>query len=166
MTDYVATGAETTNQPRSHGGAGDEQVAYSIKTGITATSLLANDRILVARLPKGAVIVGGRLFGANADSTGSSSALLDVDVGVDMGGTVDTDQLGNFGILSAAAVTGVKPEVSYEYPLGGLLRTAGPQTMTGDYNNVYITCVASAAGNDSNSGSLGVEIRYRIGRHY
>jgi hypothetical protein len=166
MVDYVATGAETTNQPRSHGGAGDVQTAYAIRTGITASSLLANDRILVARLPKGAVIVGGRLFGANADSTGSGSALLDVDVGVDMGGTVDTDQLGNFGVLSAAAVTGVKPEVSYEYPLGGLLRTAGPQTMTGDYNNVYITCVASAAGNDSNSGSLGVEIRYRISRHY
>lgn len=164
MTDYVATGAETTAQPRSAGGAGDVQTAYGIWTSAATVTLAANDRILLARLPKGAVIVGGRVFGGNLDSTGTGSALLDIDIGVDMGGTVDTDQLGNFGIWSSAAVTGVKPEVGYDMPLGGLLRTAGPQTMTGDYNYVYATVVASAAG--QTSGSIGLEVRYRIGRHY
>lgn len=162
MTDYTATAAGTTKPISGEGGGGDELVVNNIYTP-GSTTLLANDRVLMARLPKGAVIVGGRLYGKNLDSVGSGSALLDVDVGVDMGGTVDTDQLGNFGVISSAAVTGVKPEVGYEYPLGGLLRTAGPQTMTGDYNNVYVTVVASAAGQDS--GMVGLELRYKIGSH-
>jgi len=162
MTDYTATAAGTTKPISAEGGGGDELVVNNIYTP-GSTTILAGDRLLMARLPKGAVIVGGRLYGKNLDSVGSGSALLDMDVGVDMGGTVDTDQLGNFGILSSAAVTGSKPEVGYDYPLGGLLRTAGPQTMTGDYNNVYITCVASAAGQDS--GAIGLEIRYKIGSH-
>ena len=97
MTDYVATGAESNVAPRGTGGANDAQVIYSTYTNTGTPTLLANDRILLARLPKGAVIVGGRVKGQNLDSTGSGSALLDVDIGVDMGGTVDTDQLGNFG---------------------------------------------------------------------
>jgi hypothetical protein len=160
MTDYNATAAGTTKPISGEGGGGDELV---INNTYTPGTILAGDRFLMARLPKGAVIVGGRVYGGNLDSTGSGSALLDMDVGVDMGGTVDTDQLGNFGVWSSAAVTGVKPEVGYDMPLGGLLRTAGPQTMTGDYNNVYITCVASAAG--QTAGTIGLELRYKIGQH-
>jgi hypothetical protein len=163
MTDYIATLAPVkANSAASHGGAHDCQVINSIWSDSTATTLLANDRILLARLPKGAVIVGGRVYGKNLDSTGSGSALLDIDIGVDMGGTVDTDQLGNFGVWSSAAVTGVKPEVGYDMPLGGVLRTAGPQTMTGDYNHVYATVVASAAG--QTAGLIGLELRYKIGQ--
>lgn len=163
MTDYTATAAGATKPVGGFGGGADELVSNT-RYAPGATVLLANDRIKMARLPKGAVILGGRLYGANLDSTGSGSALLDVDVGVDMGGTVDTDMLGNFGVISSAAVAGVKPEVGYDMPLGGLLRTQGPQTMTGDYNDVYITVVASAAG-QTETGSLGLEIRYRIGSH-
>lgn len=162
MTDYVATGAESASSPKGFGGASDAQAIYSTYTNTGSPTLAAGDRILLARLPKGAVIVGGRVKGGNLDSTGSGSALLDIDIGVDMGGTVDTDQLGNFGIWSSAAVTGVKPEVGYDMPLGGLLRTAGPQTMTGSYNNVYATVVASAAG--QTSGSITLEL-YVKGAH-
>lgn len=161
MTDYTATGASAATPAIGYGGAGDVLVVNS--RYVPTTTLAANDRILMARLPKGAVIVGGRVYGGNLDTTGSGSALLDMDLGVDMGGTVDTDQLGNFGIWSSAAVAGYKPEVGYDMPLGGLLRTAGPQTMTGDYNHVYLTVVASAAG--QTSGSVGLEIHYRIGAH-
>lgn len=161
MTDYTAPAAANGKPISGEGGGGDELVVCNIVTPVSP--LLALDRILMARLPKGAVITGGRVFGGNLDSTGSGSALLDMDVGVDMGGTVDTDQLGNFGIWNSAAITGIKPEVGYDIPLGGLLRTAGPQTMTGDYNNVYFTCVASAAG--QTAGILGLEIRYKIGTH-
>jgi hypothetical protein len=163
MTDYIATLAPIkANSAQSHGGAHDCQVINAVWSDSSATTLLANDRILLARLPKGAVIVGGRVYGKNMDSTGSGSALLDIDIGVDMGGTVDTDQLGNFGIWSSAAVTSVKPEVGYDMPLGGVLRTVGPQTMTGDYNNVYATVVASAAG--QTAGTIGLELRYKIGQ--
>lgn len=163
MTDYVATLAPSNAKVSpAYGGAHDCQVINSIWSDSSATTLLANDRILLARLPKGAVIVGGRVYGKNMDSTGTGSALLDIDIGVDMGGTVDTDQLGNFGIWSSAVVTGVKPEVGYDMPLGGLLRTAGPQTMTGDYNHVYATVVASAAG--QTAGTIGLELRYKIGQ--
>jgi hypothetical protein len=160
MTDYVATGASSLQQPFGVGGAADKQVVRSVYTP-GSTTLLANDRILLARLPKGAVITGGRVYGGNLDSTGNGSALLDIDIGVDMGGTVDTDQLGNFGIWSSAAVTGYKPEVGYDMPLGGLLRTAGPQTMTGAYNHVYATVVASAAG--QTAGTVCLELNYTAG---
>lgn len=161
MTDYTATEAGSTKPITGEGGAGD---TITLNTTYTpSTALLANDRIKMARLPKGAVIVGGRVYGKNLDSTGSGSALLDIDLGVDMGGTVDTDQLGNFGVWSSAAVAGVKPEVGYDMPLGGLFRTAGPQTMTGEYNDVYYTVVASAAG--QTAGMLGLELRYKIGTH-
>ena len=156
MTDYIATGAESYKQPVGSGGAANEQVVRSVYT--PSGTIAANDRVLLARLPKGAVIVGGTVKGGNMDSTGSGSALLDIDIGVDMGGTVDTDQLGNFGIWSSAAVTTIKPEVGYEMPLGGLLRTAGPQTMTGAYNHVYATVVASAAG--QTAGTICLELRY------
>ena len=157
MATYTASGAESYKQPVGSGGAANEQVVRSVFSASSAT-LLANDQVLLARLPKGAVIVGGRVYGGNMDSTGSGSALLDIDIGVDMGGTVDTDQLGNFGIWSSAAVTGIKPEVGYDMPLGGLLRTAGPQTMTGAYNHVYATVVASAAG--QTNGTICLELRY------
>jgi hypothetical protein len=159
MVDYISTGAESNVAPRGVGGANDDQIIYSTYTNTGSPTLLAGDRILLARLPKGAVIVGGNVRGGNLDSTGSGSALLDIDIGVDMGGTVDTDQLGNFGIWSSAAVTSVKPEVGYDMPLGGLLRTAGPQVMTGSYNNVYATVVASAAG--QTSGSITLELRVK-----
>lgn len=163
MTDYVATLApRNANVTPAAGGAHDCQVTNAIWADGGTVALAANDRILLARLPKGAVIIGGRVYGKNLDSTGTGSALLDIDIGVDMGGTVDTDQLGNFGIWSSAAVTGIKPEVGYDMPLGGLLRTAGPQIMTGDYNHVYATVVASAAG--QTSGSIGLELRYKIGQ--
>lgn len=161
MTDYTATAAANGKAIGGEGGGADELVICNTISPVSP--LLALDRILMARLPKGAVITGGRLFGGNLDSTGSGSALLNLNVGVDMGGTFNSNQLGAFGVLSSAAITGVKPEVGYEYPLGGLLRTVGPQTMTGDYNNVYITCVASAAG--QTAGVLGLEVRYRIGAH-
>ena len=108
MTDYTATAAGTTKPISAEGGGGDELV---INNTYTPGTILAGDRFLMARLPKGAVIVGGRVYGGNLDSTGSGSALLDMDVGVDMGGTVDTDPLGTFCIWSSAAVTSVRPEV-------------------------------------------------------
>lgn len=161
MTDYTATPAAAGKPISGEGGGGDVLAVCNI---ITPTSpLLLGDRLLMARLPKGAVIVGGRVFGGNIDTTGSGSALLDMDLGVDMGGTVDTDQLGNFGIWSSAVVTSVKPEVGYEMPLGGVMRTAGAQTMTGDYNNVYFTVIASAAG--QTAGLIGLLILYKIGTH-
>lgn len=159
MATYIATGASPYKQPVSSGGAGNEQVVTATYTNTGSPTLAANDQIILARLPKGAVIVGGRVFGGNLDTTGSASALLDIDIGVDMGGTVDTDQLGNFGIWASAAVAGYKPEVGYDMPLGGLLRTVGPQTMTGTYNNVFATIVASAAG--QTSGSITLELRYK-----
>lgn len=161
MTDFTVTAAGTTKPISAEGGGGDCLVISNVYT--PTTEILAGDRFLMARLPKGAVIVGGRVFGKNLDTTGAASALLDMDVGVDMGGTFDTDQLGNFGVWSSSAVANYKPETGYDMPLGGLLRTAGPQTMTGDYNNVYITVVASAAG--YTEGNIGLELRYKIGSH-
>ena len=63
--------------------------------------------------------------------------------------------------MKSAAINGYKPQVSYNFPLGGLLVTSGPQTMTGDYNDVYITCIASATG-DFATATITLEVEFKF----
>jgi hypothetical protein len=156
MADTTATLAGSTYPVYSQGWAHSTKTAHGSVASI-ATGPTIGDRFKMVRLPKGAVIVGGHVTGTKMESS-TSGALLDMDIGVDMGGTVDTDQLGNFGVWNAAAVTGIKPEVGYSMPLGGLLLTTGPVTCTGDYNDVYITVVASAL--VFSTGSLNLTVHY------
>lgn len=113
----------------------------------------------MCRVPKGAVIVGGKMTGDKLDSIGSGSALLDIDVGTNMGGTRDTDALGNFGVLNGAAVAGVKPEAGHNLPLGGLLMSAGPITTTAE-TIIEATVIASALA--FATGTLNVYVEYYV----
>ena len=157
MAATIATRAAATQTVR---GAGWGSAKYSQYGQVTiAANPAPADTYKMVRLPKGAIILGGRITGGSLDN--SSTPLIDIDCGVDMGGTLDTDQLGNFGTWKSAAINGYKPQVSYNMPLGGLLVTAGPQTMTGEYNDVYLTVVASAAG-DFATATITLEIEYQL----
>lgn len=158
MTDVTATGAASTTPIYSAGWARTKKTQHGQVTSIAATPTVA-DRYKMMRLPKGAVIVGGFATGTKMESS-TSGATLDMDIGIDMGGTVDTDQLGNFGVWSAGAVTGIKPEGSYGMPLGGLLLTTGPVECTGEYNDVYVTVIASAT--NFVTGSLNLTVDYYV----
>jgi len=113
----------------------------------------------MCRVPKGAVITGGRLLGDKLDSSGSGSALLDIDIGTNNGTTADTDALGNFGVLNPAAVAGVKPEIGHNMPLGGLLMSDGPITCSAE-TIITATVVASALA--FATGTLTVEVDYYV----
>jgi hypothetical protein len=142
------------------GGVGN---ASSKKIAWGSVDLSANpaptDIFQMCRVPKGAVIVGGRVMGDKLDSIGSGSALLDMDVGLNDGGTRDTDALGNFGVWNGAAIAGVKPESGHNFPLGGLLIQSGPITCANE-TIVEVAVVASALA--FATGTLTVEVDYYV----
>lgn len=103
----------------------------------------------ICKLPAGAVVVGGYFYGADID-TGTET--LDMDVGwkANTAEITDTDGFGNFGVLDGDVVAQIKPEVSIWYPLGGVLRTAGPKKFTAETTiQLYVNAV-------SNAGHVGI----------
>ena len=158
MTTYTATRAASTFPVA--GGVGNAQ---SLKVAHGTIEISANpapaDIFQMCRVPKGAVIVGGRVIADKLDSIGSGSALLDIDIGLNDAGTTDTDALGNFGVWNGAAVAGTKPESGHNFPLGGLLISAGPITTTGEaIVEAYVVASAVAFA----TGTLSVTVDYYV----
>lgn len=158
MTTYTATrGAATFPVAGGVGSAQSLKVAYG--TIEISANPAPGDIFEMCRVPKGAVIVGGRVTGDKLDSIGSGSALLDIDIGLNVAGTRDTDALGNFGVWNGAAVAGVKPEAGHNFPLGGLLISDGPQTVDAEAI-VEATVIASALA--FATGTLSVQVHYYV----
>jgi hypothetical protein len=158
MTTFTATRAGSTQPVAGHGFSGNVKRAYG--TISVTTNPLANDVYEICRVPKGAIVVGGEFFGAAIEAATTAARTLDMDVGIAANGvdSADPDAFGNFGSLSPYAVTGYKPEATgFRYPLGGLLLSAGPQTM-GAETVVQVTCIASAT--TFTSGVIGVVVDY------
>lgn len=110
----------------------------------------------LVRLPAGATVVGGYLQAVDLD-TGTEA--LDMDIGWAANGVdaADPDGLGNLGVLTGDAVTGIKPEAGLYYPLGGVLFTAGPKTFSAE---TIIQVEANAAANAGGTGKMWVVIHY------
>ncbi len=155
MTTFTATRAASGFPVAAGGNAGEKKTAYG--TIEITTNPLAGDLYYFCRVPKGAVIVGGRVQGDKLDSSGSGSALLDIDMGVDDGGTVDTDALGNFGVWNPAAVAGYKPEIGHNFPLGGVLMSEGSYTCS---NETIVRGTVVASGLAFTTGTLSVYVDY------
>lgn len=136
-----------------------------------STAPAATDILIMCKLPKGAIVVGGRLLGDRLSSgTSGGSSSLGVNIGVDgpitsRGGTSYlttasvSNVLGTFGPLEGNAVTGVKPESGYNYALGGLLVSDGPFT-TAAACNALITF--STSGTSFITGTLTLEVDYYV----
>lgn len=160
MTTWTATVAGSTKPVNGMGLAGTKKT----KTGsVTFTSAgpAAADTIEFVRVPKGAIVTGGRFYGGTLEVS-TSGAALDIDIGWADNGTdtSDTDGFGNFGVLSTAAVTGYKPETAvFHYPLGGVLFTAGPKTFAAE-TVIKGTVVASSS--NLASGTLFLEVDYVV----
>lgn len=153
----MATVRSTTasaNAPASgHGFAGNKKTKYGFYS-YTSAGPAAADTIVMCRLPKGAVILGGRFRGRLMELT-TSGATLDIDVGITSGDT-DTDAFGNLGVLSGAAKTGIQVGTGYNYAFGGVLLDNGPLTLTQE-SEIGLTVVASAASFVSSILSLEVD---------
>lgn len=153
MTTFTALKARTTRPVLDN--PSNQVNAYG--TIEVAVHPVSADVYEMIRVPKGAVILGGCLFGEAMTTAGTSTG-YDIDVGW----ASNTSALGNLGVLSAAAVAGYKPELGYIYPLGGLLLTAGPQTMDID-RTIILTVNTSAASANFATAQLTLELRYVMG---
>jgi hypothetical protein len=100
--------------------------------------MAANSIIYMVKIPKGALITGGRVYGDPIDSSGTSSALASIHVGLSGGftgidGTVYGATTATACLVSslalgpdAVAVTGYKATNTRNFPFGGLVVTNGP----------------------------------------
>jgi hypothetical protein len=155
MTVTVATRASTNRPASGSGYALQLQKAWG--TVSLSTAFAPGDTLVMCKLPKGAIIVGGALLGEKWDSAGAGTACMTLNIGVDQpvitpqGTTVSTastsDCLAAAWAIGSeiAAIPGVHPEASgRNIPLGGLLVSKGPLTCT-DECNVIIKSITSAA---------------------
>lgn len=121
----------------------------------------ADDIVEFCRVPKGAVVTGGKFTLGKLESS-TSGATFDMDIGWADNGTdvSDTDGFGNFGAPSFAAVTGVKPEATFAMMrLGGVLGTAGPKTFAAE-TKIIGHIVASAT--NFTTATAFVEVNYEV----
>lgn len=163
MTTYSAVRGNVNPRPSISGGlAQDIKRAWASYEYGAAAVVAAGDTIIMCKLPKGALIVGGYLQGDQIDSQSTGSFGLSINIGLDKavvfaaganaGTTVTSASTSN--ALAAAWALGPDAAVSATYkpdnavrnlPLGGLLLTDGP-LLTTDECNAYVTVRASATG--------------------
>lgn len=150
----TATRAAETFPLQGDGWAGNLKVAYG--TYAIAANVEDGDIFEMCKVPAGATIVGGYCYADDLDTNATET--LDMDVGWAANGSdaADPDGLGNLGVWTGdASVT--KPEVGNFFPLGGLLRSAGPQTFARD---TTIQVEANAAAATGGTGQLTVVVHY------
>jgi hypothetical protein len=155
MATFTATRAASTFPVAKPIGGGTLSAAWG--TIEVAANPVAADIYQMCRVPAGAVVVGGWIFGDDLDTNATETLDLDVgwaDNGVD---TADPDGLGNLGVFTTDTVAGIKPEAGYSFPLGGVLITDGPKTFAAE-TVIQVTTVATAA--TFAAGTLSVVVYY------
>lgn len=151
MATVTATAALSTSPAYGHGLA---QNAKRVSASYEFTSNpAAATTVEMVRVPAGAVITGGWLRGNRIDAA-TSTAALDVDVGY----SDDTDALGNFGVLAATAVAGVKPASDYLYALHGVL-ASGALSLTSE---TVISLLINASATTFATGKLSLTVDYYV----
>ena len=155
MATFTATRAASTFPVAKPIGAGTLACAWG-SIEVTANPVAA-DVYQLCRVPAGAVVVGGYIFGDDLDTNATET--LDLDIGWAANGTeaADPDGFGNLGVMGTDTVAGIKPESGYNYPFGGVLITTGPQAFTQE-TIIQVTCVATAA--TFAAGTLGCVVYY------
>lgn len=160
----TATRAASTFPVFQPSGAGLLCAAYG--TYAIAANVEAGDIFEMCKVPAGAVILGGALYGADLDTNATET--LDMDVGwAANGGTgtydaVDTDGLGNFGVINgdAFATGNVSNVAGINYPLNG------PHLSTGVFptftKETTIQVYVNAACATFSAGSISVVVYYVV----
>jgi hypothetical protein len=156
----TATRGANTFPVYGQGMAGNTKVAYG--TYEVAANVEDGDIFVMCRVPAGATIVAGYIY---ADDLDTGTETLDMDLGYAANGgsgtydTADPDGLGNFGVWTGDAVTGIKPEVGTWLPLGGHLLNGDYPTFT---NTTKIQLEANAAAATFAAGAVSVAIYYTM----
>lgn len=159
MATLTATRAASTF-PVYGGTHGNLRVAYG--TYEIAANPTAADIVQMVRLPAGAVVVGGWVFGDDLD-TGTEA--LDFDIGWAANGgsgtydSADPDGFGNLGVVDGDTVSQLKPVAGIYYPLQGVLFADGPVTFTKETTIQLVFNVAAATGG---TGTISITVLYVV----
>ena len=94
--------AAPSRQAKGVGWAHDKKTAWGTYEITDSGAMAANSIIYMCKLPKGALITGGRVYGDPIDSSGTSSALASIHVGLSTG-FIDTG--GNGTTYTASTAT-------------------------------------------------------------
>lgn len=157
----TATRAKDSFPVAGHGDAMNLKVATG--TYEIAANVEDGDIFEMCKVPANAVVVMGWLYGDDLDTNATET--LDMDIGWASNGTdaADPDGFGNLGVWAGDAVAEIKPEVSIFYPLGGVLRTAGPKKFA---EETTIQIEANAAAATGGTGTVTVVVLYFIDPNY
>jgi len=169
MATRYATRAGVNKQSAAVGWAQDTKRAWgTYEYGADAVQAVG-DTIVMCKLPKGAMIVGGLLTGDKIDSNLAGSALLSINIGIDKAvitpaGTTVTAASTSVALANAwslgpdaATIVGVNGETGRRMQLGGLLISEGP-LLTTDECNAYIVTNATAL--NLTTGTLNLLVDY------
>ncbi len=168
-TINYATQAAANVQAKGVGFAHDQKVAYGAYTISDSGPMAPNAAIYMCKIPKGAVVFGGRVYGDPIDSSGSGSALACIHVGLTSGftaadGTVYGTSTNTACLVSSlplgpdcVAITGFKNTNQRNWPFGGLVISNGPLVTTDD-GYAVITFTASALA--LTTGTMRLEVDY------
>ncbi len=176
MATLFSSRGGSTRPSAAAGWASDLKRAWGSYEWGAVTSPTIADTIVMCKLPKGAVIVGGYLQGDKIDSAVAGSNLLSINIGLDKavvlqsGTTVTAASTSNalaaawaLGGGDTAAVTGYKPDTEVRnLPLGGLLLTEGPLLCTDETNAVVVVRASTLA---LTTGTLTLMVDYYMGQH-
>ena len=181
MTTYTSPQAGDKKVPNASGWAGQLQVAVgsipnvgaSVGTAPVTTGPLVGDIYRMVKLPKGAVVVGGRVFGSRISSgtsfgsstmafnAGFSGIVKSLD-GTSYGATTTSNALGQIS-PSYAEVSGTIYDSGLDFRLGGLLYSVGPLVLQEDqYAQLKVTVSAVSF---VSAGALSMEVDYYMGVH-
>lgn len=144
-------------------------------------SVAVNDVFYFGKLPKGAVITGGRVYsGRLASGTSAGSCSFSFALGFDQilwtgsatsyGTASVTSAFGNFGPIDFNVATSNTPAATQKYEsgfqgvLGGVLLTQGP-LVTQAEGNVFATLTVSAGSGSGVSAYLNLELDFYAGIH-
>src|SRR5215204_4833615 len=157
MATFTAARAAATFPVAKPIGGGVLSAAWG--TIEVAANPVAADIYEMCRVPAGAVIVGGQIYGDDLDTNATET--LDLDVGWAANGTdaADPDGFGNLGVMGTDTVAGIKLEAGYNFPFGGVLITDGPKAFAAE-TVVTVTVVAAAA--TFAAGTLSVVVNYVV----
>lgn len=181
MATYTSTQAGTAKVPNAVGWAGQKMVAVGTIPDVSAaagtatvtTGPISGDIYRMVKLPKGAVVVGGRVFGSrmsSGTSYGSSSLSFNAGfsgavktlTGTSIGTTTVSNALGAIN-PAYAEVSGITNDSGLDHRLGGLLYSLGPLVCQDDcFVQLKVTGTAVSF---VSAGALSLEVEYYMGVH-
>lgn len=138
-------------------GAGILCCAYG--TYEIAANTEAGDIFEMCKVPAGATVVGGWMYGDDLDTNATET--LDLDIGWKANGdeVADPDGFGNLGVVTGDVVAELKPVVGLMFPLQGLLLANGPKTFNAE---TTIQVTANAASATGGTGTLSLVVYYVV----